>query len=135
MHMKSCITNECIFDSSKMEDIDFLIYNGRINLYILEKPGMRIVFSDDQESSSSESNSNSKDKNKKKKKNDKNKKNEKIENENDPKYMTLIRELKTEDCFGSFEVNIMKQNNTRFNKLLAYAIEPSKVMIFEKKII
>ena len=49
--------------------------------------------------------------------------------------MTLIRELKTEDCFGSFEVNIMKQNNTRFNKLLAYAIEPSKVMIFEKKII
>ena len=96
---------------------------------------MRIVFSDDQESSSSESNSNSKDKNKKKKKNDKNKKNEKIENENVPKYMTLIRELKTEDWFGSFEVNIMKQNNTRFNKLLAYAIEPSKVMIFEKKII
>ena len=133
MHMKSCITNECIFDSSKMEDIDFLIYSGRINLYILEKPGMRIVFSDEEESSSSESNSNSNDKNKKNKKNEKSKKNEKIENENDPKYMTLIRELKTEECFGSFEVNIMKQNNTRFNKLLAYAIEPSKVIVFEKK--
>ena len=133
MHMKSCITNECIFDSSKMEDIDFLIYSGRINLYILEKPGMRIVFSDEEESSSSESNSNSNDKSKKNKKNEKSKKNEKIENENDPKYMTLIRELKTEECFGSFEVNIMKQNNTRFNKLLAYAIEPSKVIVFEKK--
>ena len=66
MHMKSCIANECIFDSSKMENIDFLIYSGRINLYILEKPGMRIVFSDDEESSSSESNSNSKDKSNKK---------------------------------------------------------------------
>ena len=129
MHMKSCIANECIFDSSKMEDIDFLIYSGRINLYISEKPGMRIVFSDE-EASSSEQNSNS---NNKSKKNDKNKKNEKIEYEDDPKYMTLIRELKTEDCFGSFEVNIMRQNNTRFNKLLAYAIEPSKVIIFEKK--
>ena len=133
MHMKSCITNECIFDSSKMQDIDFLIYSGRINLYILEKPGMRIVFSDEEESSSSESNSNSNDKNKKNKKNEKSKKNEKIDYENDPKYMTLIRELKTEECFGSFEVNIMKQNNTRFNKLLAYAIEPSKVIVFEKK--
>ena len=133
MHMKSCITNECIFDSSKMQDIDFLIYSGKINLYILEKPGMRIVFSDEEESSSSESNSNSNDKNKKNKKNEKSKKNEKIDYENDTKYMTLIRELKTEECFGSFEVNIMKQNNTRFNKLLAYAIEPSKVIVFEKK--
>ena len=131
MRMKSCISNECIFDSSKMENIDFLIYSGRINLYIHEKPGMRIVFSDEEESSSSESNSNSKDKSNKKK--EKSQKKEKIENENDPKYMTLIRELKTEDCFGSFEVNIMKQNNTRFNKLLAYATEPSKVIIFEKK--
>ena len=62
MHIKSCITNECIFDSSKMEDINFLIYNGKINLYILEKPGMRIVFSDEEQSSSSDSNSNSNDK-------------------------------------------------------------------------
>ena len=130
MRMKSCVTNELIFDSSKMENIDFLVYSGRINLYIAEKPGMRIVFSDDEESSSSESNSNSKDKNNKKK--EKSKKKEKIEDEYDPKYMTLIRELKTEDCFGSFEVNIMKQNNTRFNKLLAYSTEPSKVIIFEK---
>ena len=130
MRMKSCVANELIFDSSKMENIDFLVYSGRINLYIAEKPGMRIVFSDDEESSSSESNSNSKDKNNKKK--EKSKKKDKIEDEYDPKYMTLIRELKTEDCFGSFEVNIMKQNNTRFNKLLAYSTEPSKVIIFEK---
>ena len=46
--------------------------------------------------------------------------------------MALIRELKTEDCFGSFEVNIKKQNNMRFNKLLAYSVERSKVIIFEK---
>ena len=137
MHMKSCIKNECVFDSSKMEDIDFLIYSGKINLYILEKPGIRIVFSDEEESSSSESES--KDKNKKKdKKKGKDKEKEKEEKakeeyENDPRNMTLIRELKSEDCFGSFEVNIMKQNNTRFNKLLAYADEPSKLIVFEKK--
>jgi hypothetical protein len=119
-----------------MEDIDFLIYSGKINLYILEKPGMRIVFTEDEESSSSsESNSKEGKKNKKNEKSEKKKaeKKEKAEDENDPKNMTLIRELKTEDCFGSFEVNIMKQNNARFNKLLAYAIEPSKVIIFEKK--
>ena len=137
MHMKSCIKNECVFDSSKMENIDFLIYSGKINLYILEKPGMRIVFNDDEEGDSdeSESKSNSNDNTKRKKKKDDKKNKEKIndENENDPKYMTLIRELKQEDCFGSFEVNIMKQNNARFNKLLAYAIEPTKVIIFEKK--
>ena len=137
MHMKSCIKNECVFDSSKMEDIDFLIYSGKINLYILEKPGIRIVFSDEEESSSSESES--KDKNKKKdKKKGKDKEKEKEEKakeeyENDPRNMTLIRELKSEDCFGAFEVNIMKQNNTRFNKLLAYADEPSKLIVFEKK--
>ena len=130
MHMKSCIKNECVFDSSKMEDIDFLIYSGKINLYISEKPGMRIVFSEDEEeSSSSESDNKNKNENKKKKK----EKKPKEEDEDDPKNMTLIRELKTEDCFGSFEVNIMKQNNTRFNKLLAYTTEPSKLIIFSKK--
>ena len=130
MRMQSYIENECVFDSSKMEDINFLIYSGKINLYISEKPGMRIVFSEDEESSSSESNSKD---NKKSKKNEKKKqKNEKIEDENDPKNWTLIRELKPEDCLGSFEVDIMKQNNARFNKLLAYATEPSKAIIFEK---
>lgn len=130
MRMQSYITNECVFDSSKMEDINFLIYSGKINLYISEKPGMRIVFSEDEESSSSESNSKD---NKKSKKNEKKKqKNEKIDDENDPKNMTLIRELKPEDCLGSFEVDIMKQNNARFNKLLAYTTEPSKAIIFEK---
>ena len=129
MRMQSYIANECVFDSSKMEDINFLIYSGKINLYISEKPGMRIVFSEDEESSSSESNS----KDNKSKKNEKKKqKNEKIEDENDPKNWTLIRELKPEDCLGSFEVDIMKQNNARFNKLLAYATEPSKAIIFEK---
>ena len=130
MHMKSCLKNECVFDSSKMENIDFLIYSGKINLYILEKPGMRIVFNDEESSSSSEEDDENK-KNKKKKIDKKKENND--ENENDPKNMTLIRELKQEDVFGSFEVNIMKQNNTRFNKLLAYATEPSKVIIFEKK--
>jgi hypothetical protein len=128
--MKSCIKNECVFDSSKMENIDFLIYSGKINLYILEKPGMRIVFNDEESSSSSEEDDENK-KNKKKKIDKKKENND--ENENDPKNMTLIRELKQEDVFGSFEVNIMKQNNTRFNKLLAYATEPSKLIIFEKK--
>ena len=136
MHMKSCIKNECVFDSSKMEDIDFLIYSGKINLYILEKPGIRIVFSDEEESSSSESESKDNKKKDKKKGKDKEKEKEekaKEEYENDPRNMTLIRELKSEDCFGSFEVNIMKQNNTRFNKLLAYSTEESKLIIFEKK--
>ena len=138
MHMKSCTKNECVFDSSKMEDIDFLVYSGKINLYILEKPGMRIVFSDDEESSSIKSdNSNLKDNNKSNNKNNEKKKKKQKDmkqiEENDPKNMTLIRELKTEDCFGSFEVNIMKQNNTRFNKLLAYSTEESKLIIFEKK--
>ena len=132
MHMRSCIKNECVFDSSKMEDIDFLIYSGKINLYILEKPGMRIIFKDD-ESSSSDSKKKEKNKNKKDEKKKEEQKSKEEEEENDPRNMTLIREMKTEDCFGSFEVNIMKQNNTRFNKILAYAIEPSKVIIFEKK--
>ena len=127
MHMRSCIKNECVFDSSKMEDIDFLIYSGKINLYILEKPGMRIVFND-KESSSSESQEKDEKKDKKdekkSKKEKKDEKKEKNEDENDPKNMTLIREMKAQDCFGSFEVNIMKQNNTRFNKILAYTTEP-----------
>ena len=98
MRMQSYIKNECVFDSSKMEDIDFLIYSGKINLYILEKPGMRIVFTEDEESSSSsESNSKEGKKNKKNEKSEKKKaeKKEKAEDENDPKNMTLIRELIT----------------------------------------
>ncbi len=129
MHMISCIENICVFDSSKMENIDFLIYSGTINLYIEEKPGMRIVFSEDEQSSSSESNNKNKKEGKKRKK----EKKKEPEDENDSKRWTLIRELKTGDCFGSFEVNIMKQNNTRFNKLLAKTKEPSKLIIFEKK--
>ena len=130
MCMKSCVKNECIFDSSKNTSIDFLIYSGKINLYILEKPGLRIEFTEEEEESSS-SDSNDIKKKKKKKKEKKSKKD--IIDENDPKNMTLIRELKEQDCFGSFEVNIMKQNNTRFVKLLAYSAEPSKVIVFDSK--
>ena len=129
MSMRSCVKNECIFDSSRNTGIDFLIYSGKVNLYILEKPGLRIQFEEEEEESSSE-NDEKGIKNKKKKNKKKPKKNY---DENDPKNMTLIRELKTEDCFGSFEVNIMKQNNTRFNKLLAYSVEPSKVIVFDSK--
>ena len=128
MSFRSCVKNECIFDSSRNTGIDFLIYSGKVNLYILEKPGLRIEF-DEEDEPSSENEDNGK-KNKKKKPKQKPKK--EID-ENDPKNMTLIRELKSEDCFGSFEVNIMKQNNTRFNKLLAYSVEPSKVIVFDSK--
>ena len=129
MSMRSCVGNELIFDSSKNTNIDFLIYSGKINLYILEKPGLRIEFEEEEESESSDSNDI-----KKKKKKKSNKKKEKKEiDEYDPKNMILIRELKEQDCFGSFEVNIMKQNNTRFNKLLAYSAEPSKLIVFDSK--
>lgn len=134
MHMKSCIKNECVFDSSKMENVDFLIYSGKINLYILEKPGLRILYSDEEDSNLSDSDSKDrKSKNKKNEKKKKDKEKEKEEYENDPRNMTLIRELKVKDCFGSFELNIMKQNNTKFNKLLAYADEPSKLIVFPQK--
>ena len=129
MSLRSCVGNECIFDSSRDTGIDFLIYSGKVNLYISEKPGLRIQFEEEEESSSE---SEEKEKNHKKKKSKK-KSNKKTYDENDPKNMTLIRELKAEDCFGSFEVNIMKQNNTRFNKLLAYSVEPSKVLVFDSK--
>ena len=127
MSFRSCVKNECIFDSSKNTGIDFLIYSGKVNLYILEKPGLRIHFTEEEEPSSEkeEKNNNKKKKPKKKPKND--------FDETDPKNMTLIRELKAEDCFGSFEVNIMMQNNTRFNKLLAYSTEPTKVLVFDTK--
>jgi len=134
MYMKSCIKNECVFDSSKMENVDFLIYSGKINLYILEKPGLRILYSDEEDSNLSDSDSKDiKSKNKQKEKKKKDKEKEKEEYENDPRNMTLIRELKVNDCFGSFELNIMKQNNTKFNKLLAYADEPSKLIVFPQK--
>ena len=128
MSFRSCVNNECIFDSSKNSGVDFLIYSGKVNLYISEKPGLRIQFTEDEEDSSS---SEKEEKNNKKKK--KNKKNKKEFDENDPKNWILIRELKTEDVFGSFEVNIIKQNNTRFNKLLAYTTEPTKVIVFDSK--
>ena len=129
MSFRSCVNNECIFDSSKNSGVDFLIYSGKVNLYISEKPGLRIQFTEDEEDSSS-SEKEEKKNNKKKKKN---KKNKKEFDENDPKNWILIRELKAEDCFGSFEVNIIKQNNTRFNKLLAYTTEPTKVIVFDSK--
>ena len=129
MSFRSCVNNECIFDSSKNSGVDFLIYSGKVNLYISEKPGLRIQFTEDEEDSSS-SEKEEKKNNKKKKKN---KKNKKEFDENDPKNWILIRELKSEDCFGSFEVNIIKQNNTRFNKLLAYTTEPTKVIVFDSK--
>ena len=56
MSMRSCVGNELIFDSSKNTNIDFLIYSGKINLYILEKPGLRIEFEEEEESESSDSN-------------------------------------------------------------------------------
>ena len=129
MSFRSCVNNECIFDSSINSGVDFLIYSGKVNLYISEKPGLRIQFTEDEEDSSS-SEKEEKKNNKKKKKN---KKNKKEFDENDPKNWILIRELKAEDCFGSFEVNIIKQNNTRFNKLLAYTTEPTKVIVFDSK--
>jgi hypothetical protein len=131
MSIKSCVKNECIFDSSKNKGVDFLIYSGKINLYILEKPGIRIEFNEEEEESSSEDDSPENKPKKKKKPDKKNKnKNKNLIDETDPKNLTLIRELKPEDCFGSFELDIMMQNNTRFNKLLAYSTEPSKVFIF-----
>ena len=134
MSFRSCVKNECIFDSSRNTGIDFLIYSGKVNLYILEKPGLRIEFDEEESSSSSDEEKEKEKKNKKKKPNNNNKKkSNKSFDENDPKNMTLIRELKPEDCFGSFEVNIMKQNNTRFNKLLAYSAEPCKLIVFDSK--
>ena len=52
MSFRSCVKNECIFDSSKNTGIDFLIYSGKVNLYILEKPGLRIHFTEEEEPSS-----------------------------------------------------------------------------------
>ena len=81
MSFRSCVNNECIFDSSKNSGVDFLIYSGKVNLYISEKPGLRIQFTEDEEDSSS-SEKEEKKNNKKKKKN---KKNKKEFDENDPK--------------------------------------------------
>ena len=128
MRIQSYVKNECIYDSSKMTDIDFLVYSGKVNLYLSEKPGLRIVFSDEDKLSEND------DKSKKKNSaNKKNKQEEKPQDENDIRKMTLIRELKPEDCFGFFEIDIMKRNMPRFNKLLAYATEESKVLIFENR--
>ena len=52
MSLRSCVGNECIFDSSRDTGIDFLIYSGKVNLYISEKPGLRIQFEEEEESSS-----------------------------------------------------------------------------------
>ena len=67
MSFRSCVKNECIFDSSRNTGIDFLIYSGKVNLYILEKPGLRIEF-DEEESSSSDDEEKEKEKEKKNKK-------------------------------------------------------------------
>ena len=66
MSFKSCVKNELIFDSSKNTGIDFLIYSGKINLYILEKPGLRIEFEEEEESSSENEEKKEKNKNKRK---------------------------------------------------------------------
>ena len=127
LRIQSYVKNECIYDSSKMTDIDFLVYSGKVNLYLSEKPGLRIVFSDEEKENDREN------KDKKSNTNKKNKKEEKNEDENDIRKMTLIRELKPGDCFGFFEIDIMKRNIPRFNKLLAYSSEESKVLIFENR--
>ena len=55
--------------------------------------------------------------------------------DNEEKYMrkNLIREMKKNDCFGSFEMHIMQQNNTKITKIIAIAKEPSKCIIFENR--
>ena len=91
MRIRQYYLDDRIFDSSKMENIDFLIYSGKVYLFISE--------SDTDDS------------------------------------LRLIREMKSKDCFGSFELNIMKQNNTRIRKIIAIAKETSKIIIFENKIL
>ena len=55
--------------------------------------------------------------------------------DNEEKIMrkNLIREMKKNDCFGSFEMHIMQQNNTKITKIIAIAKEPSKCIIFENR--
>ena len=125
MRMQSCIGKECVFDSSKMTNIDFLIYSGRINICIPERQEMKILLSNERGGSSSSDSDDEK-------KNKKNKKNENFD-KNELKNLTVIREVKEKECFGSYEVELMKQNNAKFNKLLAYAMEDTKLIVFEQK--
>ena len=83
MSFRSCAKNECIFDSSRNTGIDFLIYSGKVNLYILEKPGLRIEFDEEESSSSSDEEKEKEKKNKKKKPNNNKKKSNKSFDEND----------------------------------------------------
>ena len=79
-----------IYDSSSMDNIDFLIYSGSVNVYTVKK----------------------------------------VDNKDS---LTLIREVAVGDCFGSFELNIMKKNMTKIEKVIAISNEKTKVIIFENK--
>lgn len=90
MRVKDYGADAIIYDSSKMENIDFLIYSGVVNLYTVKV----------------------------------------IEGKDN---LTLIREMSSGDCFGSFELSIMKTNLTKIDKIISISNEKTKVIIFENK--
>lgn len=90
MRVKDYGADSIIYDSSKMENIDFLIYSGVVNLYTVKV----------------------------------------IEGKDN---LTLIREMSSGDCFGSFELSIMKTNLTKIDKIISISNEKTKVIIFENK--
>lgn len=90
MRLKDYGADVIIYDSSKMENIDFLIYSGVVNLYTVKV----------------------------------------IEGKDN---LTLVREMSSGDCFGSFELSIMKTNLTKIDKIISISNEKTKVIIFENK--
>ena len=90
MRLKDYGADAIIYDSSKMENIDFLIYSGVVNLYTVKV----------------------------------------IEGKDN---LTLVREMSSGDCFGSFELSIMKTNLTKIDKIISISNEKTKVIIFENK--
>ena len=90
MRLKDYGADAIIYDSSKMENIDFLIYSGMVNLYTVKV----------------------------------------IEGKDN---LTLVREMSSGDCFGSFELSIMKTNLTKIDKIISISNEKTKVIIFENK--
>lgn len=90
MRVKDYGADTIIYDSSRMENIDFLIYSGVVNLYTVKV----------------------------------------IEGKDN---LTLIREMSSGDCFGSFELSIMKTNLTKIDKIISISNEKTKVIIFENK--
>lgn len=48
--------------------------------------------------------------------------------------LSLIREMGTKDCFGRFELDIMKKNSTKISKIIAKAKSLCKIIIFENKV-